>query len=912
MKRTSLLALPLCLLGGPSASAQEDVERLHAAFREPPPDSRPMMRWWWFGPAVTKEGIEHELRLMKEGGIGGFEVQPVYPLTVDDPARGIRNLPYLSDEFLEALRFTAEKAKELGLRFDLTLGSGWPFGGPQVPIDQAAAQLRIVKVKVTEGSRRVAVPDLSAGESLIAAFSSSDRKELTDVQGGVVRIPEGRPGPPEAWFFIAGRTGQMVKRAAVGAEGFVFDHYDRAALDNYLEKVGEPLLRAVGPNRPYAVFCDSLEVYANDWTGDLLPEFQKRRGYDLRPRLPALADEDHPDSMGVRRDWALTLSELVEERFIVPLREWARAHGTLLRMQDYGTPPATLSSNALVDLGEGEGVQWRALSPARWASSASHLFARPVTHSEAWTWLHSPVFRATPLDLKAEADVHFLQGINQLVGHGWPYTPEGVEYPGWRFYAAGVYDDKNPWWPVMPDLARYLQRLSFLMRQGRPVNDVALYLPADDAWTELPPGNVDLGKMLGQRIGPDVVGRVLDAGYGFDFMDDQALRQTARVEKGALACGDMRYRIIVLPDVGRLRSESLAKLSAFARAGGVVVATKRTPLIRPGLRPTPDENRSFRELVVALFEGPAARAHFVEDEAKLGEKLRSLVPPDVALSPPAPSIGFVHRRAGEAEIYFLANTGNTGQRVDATFRVEGLAPEWWNPLTGTAEPAAVARRDRRGVTVALDLEPYGSRVLVFTRHRRPGPALGAPATKPVVDLSAGWQVRFGDGAPVRMDALRSWTEDESTRYYSGLATYEKTFVLPGGVFGKGARVKLDFGETKPDTDSPEAGRWRQRAGADVLAPVREAAVITLNGKRAGSVWCPPYALDVTDLLRPGENALRIEVGNLALNHMAGHALPSYRLLNLRYGERFQMQDLDKVVALPSGLLGPVRLLTSAP
>ena len=101
-----------------------------------------MMRWWWFGPAVTKSELEREMRLMKEGGIGGFEIQPVYPLVLDDAATGIKNLPFLSDEFIEALRFTSEKARELGLRVDLTIGSGWPYGGPQVSISQASSRLR--------------------------------------------------------------------------------------------------------------------------------------------------------------------------------------------------------------------------------------------------------------------------------------------------------------------------------------------------------------------------------------------------------------------------------------------------------------------------------------------------------------------------------------------------------------------------------------------------------------------------------------------------------------------------------------------------------------------------------------------------------------------------------------------------
>jgi len=105
-----------------------------------------------------------------------------------------------------------------------------------------------------------------------------------------------------------------------------------------------------------------------------------------------------------------------------------------------------------------------------------------VTSSENLTWLHSPVFRATPLDMKAEADLHFLQGVNQLIGHGFPYSPKEAGEPGWHFYAAAVLNDHNPWWLVMPDITTYLQRVSFMLRQGQPANDVALYLPTDDAY----------------------------------------------------------------------------------------------------------------------------------------------------------------------------------------------------------------------------------------------------------------------------------------------------------------------------------------------------------------------------------------------------------------------------------------------
>ncbi|HEU4433611.1 MAG TPA: glycosyl hydrolase, partial [Pyrinomonadaceae bacterium] len=207
------------------------LDDLQAAFATPPDDARIMMRWWWFGPTVEKAQLEREMRLMKDGGIGGFEVQPVYPLILDESS-GRKTLPYLSDEFIDALRFTAAKARELGLRFDLTLGSGWPFGGPTVKIDHAAVRLRYEHVKIDSSSRFVKVPAVGAGEKLLAVFlarvddstkaatfAPDSVRELTDVNEGVVRLRDVPAGPHEVLFFISSRTGMQVKRPAVGGEG---------------------------------------------------------------------------------------------------------------------------------------------------------------------------------------------------------------------------------------------------------------------------------------------------------------------------------------------------------------------------------------------------------------------------------------------------------------------------------------------------------------------------------------------------------------------------------------------------------------------------------------------------------------------------------------------------------------------
>ncbi len=813
-----------------AALCAQDGDRLERAFHNPPDDARIMMRWWWFGPSVTKDQLEAEMRLMKAGGIGGFEVQPVYPMALDDASRGIRNLRYLSPEFLDALSFTARKARELGLRMDVTLGSGWPFGGPHIPLDLAAPRLR-----------SAAKADLREGEQVVAAVAL--------------------PGGKGERVYIAGHTGQQVKRAGFGAEGYVLDHYSRAALDKHLNEVGEKLLAAAGPGLVHAVVCDSLEVYGSDWPRDMLAEFQKRRGYDLKPLLPALEMDIGDRTAAVRRDFGRTLTELYEERFLVPAQEWARAHKVLLRVQNYGIPPASIASHRHLDLPEGEGWHWRTLTTARWASSASHIFGRPVTSSETWTWIHSPVFRATPLDIKAEADQHFLSGINQLIGHGWPYSPAYAGTPGWSLYAAGVFNNHNPWWPVMPDLARYLQRVSFLLRQGTPVADVALYAPTEDAWSTFTLGRVNLWQATSQWIGPETTAAILDAGYNFDAIDDATLDIAGK-----------RYPILVLPGVRFMPDSTHAWIRGYIKGGGHVIAVGRAP---EGMSDLPVVER--KDLAKALS---AART------------------PDVVISPSGGEIGVVHRALPDADIYFLVNTLNRAQTVQARFRSAGPAA-LWDPFTGDTATLSL-----RAGAATLAFEPYASRIVVF---RRPARRPAVQASTMVADLTSGWTVRFGDGPEQRLETLRSWTDAPATRFYSGKVVYSREIDIPSAA----RRLWLDLGDSTPAEKPSRGGRpWAPNIYMTLLdAPVREAAEVFVNGKRAGSAWCPPYRVELTGLVKAGRNRVEIAVYNTALNQWAGAPRPDYTALKARYGDRFQMQDLDLVVPLPSGLLGRIRLLS---
>jgi hypothetical protein len=834
------------------------------SFVTPPAEARPMVRWWWFGPAARDAEIVREIKAMKAGGYGGFEIQPVYPLSLEG------NTPYLSDAFLGSVRLANDTGRGEGMRVDMTLGSGWPFGGPHISADNASARLKLLKLSLPARAKAVDLPALKAGESVIAAFVGADM-----ASGQPVDLAKLKPAPQDRNVFVVlqSPTGQQVKRASVGAEGYVLDHMSAEAVQTHLHAVGDKLMRAFGDTPPYSVFSDSLEVYGADWTDDVLAVFKARRGYDLKPHLLKLFDET-PDSAAIRYDWGLTLSELTEDRYLKPAVQWARAHNTRFRSQTYGFPPVTLSSNRLVDLAEGEGAGWRVFTSTRWASSANHVYGKPVTSAESWTWLHQGAFQATPLDIKAEADTLLLQGVNQFIAHGWPYSPPDVPEPGWALYAAAVFNDHNPWWGVMPEVNLYLQRMSFVLRQGEPVADVAIYLPQADAFAHMTPGKASVNEQMREYVTDRLTTQILDAGYNFDYVDDEALKTQG-----------FKHKVLILPHVSRIDPDTYKRIDAFARSGGIVIAVDKTPDTGTGLIDADTDAQAVRFLSGALF-GPGVGPGHQAEEADLGQALKALTPSDLTGAPP--EVGFVHRKLADGDLYFVANTSNVAVTAPLGFRT-GKSGQWWDPRDGTTHVWA-------GEPVTL--APYESRLFVFGTAASAKPQVASLAKPQRRELSEGWTMAFKGKAAMPVKTFGSWTDDPATAYYSGVVTYSRNVKLTKADIAAGL-TRLSFGEG--DVVPPVTGR-QNGTRALLTPPVREAAEVFVNGKRAGSVWTAPFAIDLKAFLKPGANQIDIRVANTAVNDLASRPPVDYTALNAKYGERFKPQGMDNLKPLPSGIL----------
>ncbi len=882
--------------------AQESVLNLHKSFVNPPDDAKPMMRWWWFGPAVTKPEIKTELETMRVAGIGGVEIQPVYPLMLDDEEKGIKNLQYMSSEFLEDVSYANQTAQSLGLRVDITLGSGWPYGGPKTTVALAAGRLKVIAVPISAAT--VTPPQLEEGDSMIAAFAvKGTLKPFDPATARRIDLTTGSfasgTDVQTALFFVASHTQQTVKRPAAGAEGYVLDHFSRAAINEHLDDVATPLLNAFGSCPPYAVFSDSLEVYGSDWTTDFPAEFQKRRGYDLIPHLPELFAGGTPEAGAIRHDWGETLSELIRENYLAPITKFAEMHQTRFRSQTYGEPAVTLADEAIPNLPEGEGPQWRAFSFTRWASSASHLYGRNITSAETWTWLHSPAFRATPLDMKVEADRMFILGVNQIVGHGFPYSPPAAGEPGLSLYAAAVFNAHNPWFPVMPDVTRYLQRVSWLLRQGKSVNDIAILLPEDDAQAAFTPGHVSVTDEMKRRITAELMSAILDAGYNIDYID------AATIDKR----GVISYPILIVPPTERIPLTTYKKIESYAATNGKVIAIGELPTLAPGLMGQ-DSSADIAAISKKLFQSNNHKGVQIASILDLADTFHHELKPDVEATGQVSGLGFIHRSLTSSDIYFVVNTSN--QAIDGSIQFRSPRPiiQAWSPDSGDILQT-VSRSDAGGIP--LMLAPYESRIYIVadkveSENEDSGRAASSSLShtyEKISDLYSGWKIKFTDGVPAQaFDELKSWTEVTGRQYYSGEAVYTHKVSL-GRAPMPDAQIFLDFGVGSKTIDSRPPNAAGMRALLD--PPIREAAIVLVNGKRAGALWHPPYRINISEFVHPGENSVEVHVFNTAINFLAGQPPHDYSALRAKYGRRFDPQDMENLQPIPSGLFGPIHL-----
>ena len=658
-------------------------------------------------------------------------------------------------------------------------------------------------------------------------------------------------------------TGTRNSPAPEEATGLEVDKMSRPALKAHFDAyVGNLLQRMPAADRKAwkHVVADSYEMGSENWTDGFAAEFQQRYGYDPLVFLPAMTGRIVGSANQSNRflwDLRRFVADRIARDYVGGLRDLCREQGLKMWLENYGHwgfPGEFLQYGGACDEISGEfwvngslgGVELRD------ASSAAHIYGKPVVWAEAFTG--GPAFVNTPRELKARGDWAFCEGINQFVLHVYIHQPWDDRRPGVNAGFGTEFNRHNTWFEYAKPWVDYLRRCSVLLQAGHPVADVAYFISEDTP------------KMAGSRT-PE-----LPVGYDFDYINAEVIENRLQVKDGRFVLPDgMSYKLLVLPPNETMRPGLLTKISALIAAGGAVLGP--APTRSPSLANFPACDAEVKKLAGELW----GRGRVMTDASLTGAFGKLRLPADVA----CPSgMLWKHRRDGDSDIYFLSNQQAQERTETLSFRVSDRAPELWWPDSGKIESVPFTVKDGR-TSISLPFDPVGSVFVVFREKTTTAPPRKTEPQK-VADITGPWRVEF-PAKRITLDKLISWTEqaDPAVKYYSGTATYRTEFPLSAVKAG----TVLDLGM------------------------VHAIAKVRVNGQELGILWKLPYRVDVSSALKPGMNSLEIEVVNTWLNRLIGDKQPG-----VTKPATFTSRNVGnaKKPLQPAGLIGPVTLLVTPP
>jgi len=763
-------------------------------------------------------------------------------------------------------------------------------------------------------------------------------------------------------------TGAKTSTNSDGWEGLSMDHLSPDAFQLFTNTVIQPLINVAksAGNSVKFLQTDSWEMGVVNWTANFPAEFKRLRGYALEPYLPVLAGrvvESQEVSNRFLHDFRKTVGDCVKENHYQLFYNLAHKHGMGIHPESGGphsAPVDALSVMAISDFPQGEfwamSNTHRITDAARLAVKQSacvaHTNGKRLVSAEGPTSI-GPQWERAPRELKSNLDRIFCSGVNRIVWHTFTSSPKEFGLPGNEYFAGTHLNPNVTWWNQAGDFISYLNRCSFMLQQGLFVADV-LYYYGDDV-----PNFVFLREEYPE----------LNFGYDWDKCSKDVIMNRLAVQEGQIHLPDgMRYRVMVLPPDQTIDVAVLRKLEKLVADGMTLVGPK--PLKATGLTNYPASDAEVIEIAGRLW-GKTDGKSVVENRfgkgrviwgRNINEVLAEMqVIPDFSFkgNHPRTAIDYIHRTTAEQEIYFVANRFSRMEFNDFTyryqttlpdryeqtecrFRVNGMVPEIWDPVTGDTREIVVYREENGYTVIPLHFEPDGSKFIIFRRAAQPRhiteirkddrplfPAFGFETksfpylelkkknretvaefyvpgvyefiwsdgktsrvkfTEPLSEkeLSPEWTLNFdpawGPDRPIAVKELKSWIkfDEPGIKYFSGTAKYTNTFQV--GKRKKNQKMILDLGN------------------------VLEMASIRINGHQMPVWWSAPFRFDITDYLKTGNNLLEVEVVNMWPNRLIGDGkLPENQRKTRTNVVKFNGPDADQYLR-ESGLLGPVKLM----
>lgn len=743
-----------------------------------------------------------------------------------------------------------------------------------------------------------------------------------------------KTGKWNVFRFISSNSGEQLVVPSENSKGPIIDHFDSTAtqmhLEYFLDRL-KPITSKLNESPLKYLYLASYEAKEFAWTGSFPATFKKVNGYEVYKFLPSLFEPKVFDSLLLEKfnhDYAETFSELMIKNHYGKAKEICNQNDLEISSEAGGPghmhhiPVESLKALGSLDVPRGEfwfrrpylnkdstDMVWLVKEIA----AASHTYKKRIVEQEAFTSYKD--WQEAPKDLKPYADRAFAEGMNKLVIHGFPHNPSEYGYPGIAYFAGTHFNDKRVWWPKVKPFNDYLARISQILQNSNFVADVLWYY-GEEIPNLVPPKNT-----------PFHIGK----GYDYEVINTEILLNELTVENGKFVLpGVSEYHMLYVSEES-LSPKTLKKLEELLNMGGLIIGEK--PTSAPGLtkKSTVDSVLNLSEkLWTASSHDEHPNTRKVIDKSTPIEELKSLnIGPDFDYSDnhvdqrKAP-LDYIHYQKDELDFYFIRNTTNTWISRNCSFRQIGKVPEKWNPETGKVSTIDIYLQKESGTEIPLTLPPYGAFFVVFKdgvmapkytgvksqKNKLPRVWYGSEGTisfdneplelelpngtRQVTDLvetihiKGSWQLSFPKQSKgpneLELPELMSWTDSKSdaVRYFSGIATYTKTFEFSHA--DKRKNIYLDLGE------------------------LAEVADVWLNDTHLGTTWTMPHRFNIGSIIVEGSNRLKIEVANTWSNRLTGDDIKGKGSMETNIVKANKNQIPWKDIPLKkSGLLGPVTI-----
>lgn len=718
--------------------------------------------------------------------------------------------------------------------------------------------------------------------------------------------------------------------------GYEIDYLSKAALDNHFNHLGTIILDEVkkaGGDLAY-FWSDSWECGKLTWTQDFPEQFMHYRKYDLKPYMAILSGYIVKDSLFCERfqeDFDRTIQDCIADNYYGHFYDLCHKNGLNVGNEAGGPndiPPQDVLKNlGRCDIPAGEfwvhyklpedGMNSRksARLNLKQTASAAHIYGLREAQAEAFTQMEQDRthWSLGPYDLKPYANDAFCEGINRFMLHQSTCQPPEDGKPGYEFCAGQHFTPNLTWWEQSSAFFSYLSRCQYLLQEGKFVGDVCYYI----------------GEQTPSLVPPQYIIPSLGLGYDCDYTNVEVLLTRMSVKDGRIVLPDgMSYRLLYLqncvsPDkeiceaVSRYQQlevpteasemmslDVLKKLRELIMDGATVIGAP--PTMSAGLDNYPYADNEVRKLASEIW-GDLDGKNITERKLGKGRIIwgktaREVLQADgigqdfayLNQTAEPEKFNYIHRSLDDCDIYFVIN--RTGKQTSSqfTFRVQGKQPEIWDPVTGEMRIASSFTQHDGYTTVPLEFVPYGSYFVVFDKtistDKQGEGDRNFSKLEIAQDLSHSWEVMFdttmGGPQKVFFEDLSNWIDrpEEGIKYYSGTATYRKSFDLSFKK-GNGERIYLDLGD------------------------VKHISSVRFNNKDLGVLWCTPWRIDITDYVKETGNFVEIDVINLWANRVIGDwKLPKEQRFT-RTHDVFRFDMLRASTPLTdAGLLGPVSIL----